>query len=79
MSTVKRGGHYSSTSAKSPGEPLLLWLFIASVSPRSPFACILFAVFVNIFKLEAHILSLVKQRRNRYRFFVEADHLSETV
>lgn len=79
LSTVKRGGHYSSASAKSPGEPLPLWLFIASVSPPSPFACVLFAVFVSVFKLEAHILRLVKQRRNAYRLFVEADRFSETV
>lgn len=53
MSTVKRGGHCSSaySSAKSPGEPLLLWLYITSVSPPSPFTCILFTVFVNVFQL----------------------------
>lgn len=53
MSTVKRGGHSSAhSSAKSPGEPLLLWLCITSVSPPSPFTCGFGAVFVNIFKLE---------------------------
>lgn len=81
MSTVKRGGHYSSaySSAKSPGEPLLLWLYISSVSPPSPFTCILFAVFVNIFKLETHVLHLVNQRLNGRRFFVEVDNLSEII
>lgn len=55
MSTVKRGGHSSAhSSAKSPGEPLLLWLYITSVSPPSPFTCIFGAVFVNVFKFETH-------------------------
>lgn len=39
MNTVKRGGYYSSTysSAKSPGEPLLLWLCITTLSPTYSF------------------------------------------
>lgn len=73
MSTVKRGGHYSSahSSAKSPGEPLLLWLYITSVSLPSPFT--LFAVFVNIFKLETQIV----RDNNGCRVFSEVDRLSE--
>lgn len=81
MSTVKRGGHYSSaySSAKSPGEPLLLWLYITSVSPPSPFTCLLFAAFVNIFKLETHGLHLLNQRHNRCRLFVKVGCLSEII
>lgn len=79
MSTVKRGGHYSSahSSAKSPGEPLLLWLYITSVSLSSPFT--LFTVFVNVFKLEACILHSMNQRHNGCRVFSEVDRLSEII
>lgn len=70
MSTVKRGGHYSSahSSAKSPGEPLQLWLYITSVSPSSPFP--LPSASVSIFKTEMHILHLLSQSHNASSVFL---------
>lgn len=79
MSTVKKGGHYSSahSSAKSPGEPLLLWLYITSVSPSSPFP--LSSASVSIFKIEMHILHLLSQTHNASIILVKSRSLTEII
>lgn len=81
MSTVKKGGHYSSahSSAKSPGEPLLLWLYITSVSPPSPFTCILFTCICEYFQAWNTLLLLLSQRHSGCKFFVEVNCLSDII
>lgn len=71
MSTVKRGGHSSAhSSAKSPGEPLLLWLCITSMSPPLPLHLPVFLVLcLWIFSSLKHIFHWMKQGHNNGCWF----------